>query len=605
MNDEKVVVEEITEISIETVEIEQDGSSDSIDSDQVSSWTAFFIGYALIIANIAVRVYCGLYMIISDCDESYNYWEPLNRITRGFGKETWEYSPAYAIRSYAYLLPYYLVSGPFRDYNHLMGLKLPSYAEFYFIRVVALAGFTAFSELKIYGSVKRNFSQTSANWYLLFTTFAPGMSHSSVALLPSAFAMTWINWGTASALNVLSDVNTLEVVKPSIHAIFCFLVAGLFGWPFALAIGIPFGLFTLRARYQTPPLTRIVFACWGLLPALVIILLVVDSYFYSRDFLFVPFNIVLYNVFAIDGEGPEIFGVEDFSYYILNLALNFNIVFVLGYLGAVVNPYLSNQKHRAAFGASVPILVWSFIFFRQPHKEERFLYPIYSLICLSASIFTTDVLKLVRLVITLKFVSRALITLSSLLYILVSTSRILALVNEYSAPLTTATIFNEMESQNPSPPSQLVNVCVGREWYHFPTSFFLPDNHRLRFVQSGFDGLLPGDFKENVSLKEAASFYPEGMNSKNLFSADKVVTLDECDYYIDNTSPVNSKTGEPELVKNSLVDPNWETLTCESIADPSHEGFNLGRVFYIPLILRELIPLEKHEMDYCVFRRSV
>lgn len=597
MNDEKVVVEEI---SIETVEVvETLAVSESIDS----SWTAFFIGHFLVLANVLVRVHCGLYMIIADCDETYNYWEPLNRIARGFGKETWEYSPAYAIRSYAYLIPYYLVSAPFRDYDHLMGLKLPAYAVFYFIRVVALAGFTAFSELKVYRSVKRNFSQSTANWYLLFTTFAPGMSHASVALLPSSFAMTWINWGTASALDVLSDENTMAVVAPSIHAIFCFLVAGLFGWPFALAIGIPFGLFTLRARYQTPPLTRIVFAGWAMLPALVLVLIAVDSYFYSRDVLFVPFNIVLYNVFSIEGEGPEIFGVEDLSYYLLNLALNFNVVFVLGYLGAVINPYVCAKKHRAAFGASVPILVWSFIFFRQPHKEERFLYPIYSLICLSAAIFTSDVLQFVRSFITLKVVSRALIALSSLLYISVSTSRILALVNEYSAPLTTAAVFHDLETKNPT--SEIVNVCVGREWYHFPTSFFLPDNYRLRFVQSGFDGLLPGDFKENVSLKEAASVYPEGMNSRNMFSADKVVSLDVCDYYIDNTSPVNPESGEPEMVKNSAVHPSWEIVTCEPIADPSHGEFNLGRVFYIPSILSDFIPTEKHQMDYCVFKRHV
>lgn len=603
MNDEKVVVEEI---SIETFEVEEiHPSSESIDSTPPSSWTSYFVGHILVFANIIVRIYCGLYMIISDCDETYNYWEPLNLITRGFGKETWEYSPGYAIRSYAYLIPYYLVSGPFRDYNHLMGLNFPSYAVFYFIRIVALAGFTAFSELKIYGSVKKNFSQSTANWFLLFTTFAPGMSHASIALLPSSFAMTWINWGTASALHVLSDENSLAVVGPSIHAIFCFLVAGLFGWPFALAIGIPFGLFTLRARYQTPPLTRIVFACWAILPALVLVLIAVDSYFYSRDVLFVPFNIVLYNVFSVEGEGPEIFGVEDFSYYILNLALNFNVVFILGYLGAVINPYVCAKKYRAAFGASVPILVWSFIFFRQAHKEERFLYPIYSLICLSAAIFTSDVLQLVRFLITLKFVSRALIALSSLLYILISMSRILALVNEYSAPLTTATVFHDVELKNPSPPSEIMNVCVGREWYHFPTSFFLPDNYRLRFVKSGFDGLLPGDFKENVSLKEAASVYPEGMNSRNKFSADKVVSFDVCDYYIDNTSPVNPETGEPEMVKDSAINPAWEIVTCESIADPSHNEFNLGRVFYIPKFLREYIPADKHQMDYCVFKRKV
>lgn len=596
--DEKVVVEEI---SIETLEIEVIADENKHEQLPVS-WILTGIAVILPLVNLAVRVYCGLYMIISDCDETYNYWEPLNLIARGFGKETWEYSPAFALRSYGYLIPYYLVTFPFRDWDHLMGLKLPAYMMFYFIRVVALAGFTAFSEFKLYRSVRRNFSQSTANWYLMFTTFAPGMSHASVALLPSSFAMTWINWGTASALDVLSDANTLAVVGPTIHAIVCFLVAGIVGWPFALAIGIPFGLFTLRLRSHTPPLTRIVFALWAIFPIMVVSLLVVDSYFYDRKALFVPFNIVFYNVFANEGEGPEIFGTEPFSYYILNLALNFNVVFILGALGAVLNPYIATLKYRASFGASIPILVWCFVFFRQKHKEERFLYPIYSLICLSGAIFTSEMVKLVRQFISLKFVTRFLIAISSILYITVSVSRILALVNTYSAPLTTATVFHELETRQPT--SEIVNVCVGREWYHFPTSFFLPDNYRLRFVQSGFDGLLPGDFKENVSLKEAASAYPSGMNPTNTFSADKVVPFEVCDYYIDNTSPINVETGEPEMVKNNTVDPAWETVVCEPIADPSFSGFDLGRIFYIPEPLREFIPTKQHTMDYCVFQRK-
>lgn len=561
------------------------------------SFLSKFIGVLLILANVAVRVYCGLYMIISDCDETYNYWEPLNRIARGFGKQTWEYSPAYAIRSYAYLIPYYLITNPLRDFDLLTGETLLPSAMFYYIRVVGLAGFTAYAEIKLYWAVRRNFSNYTANWFLLFSTFAPGMAHASVALLPLSWAMTWITLGTALAIEVLGDVNDLSVVGPSIKAISCFLTAGLFGWPFALAIGIPFGLFTLRARYQTPPLTRIVFAGWAIFPAMVIFLICVDSYFYSRDALFVPFNIVLYNVFSGEGEGPEIFGVEPFLYYLLNLALNFNVVLVLGYLGAVVIPYTSSkaEHYRSAFGASVPILVWSFIFFRQPHKEERFLYPIYTLICLSAAIFTARVWKFLRESVFLRMVSRVLVLLSVALYITLSGSRILSLVYNYSAPLTTAAVFLEIENENAT--TGIQNVCIGREWYHFPTSFFLPDNYRLRFVKSGFDGLLPGDFEENVSIKQAASIYPAGINAKNIFSEDKVVPFDTCDFYIDNSSPVPA--GEPDVFGNAA----WKAIACEKIADPSSTEFNLKRILHIPTILDKYIPGSNEQMDYCVFQR--
>ena len=40
--------------------------------------------------------------------------------------------------------------------------------------------------------------------------------------------------------------------------------------------------------------------------------------------------------------------------------------------------------------------------------------------------------------------------------------------------------------------SDVVSVCVGDEWYRYPSSFFLPgSSYRLQFVKSGFDGMLP------------------------------------------------------------------------------------------------------------------
>ena len=33
----------------------------------------------------------------------YNFWEPLHYLDRGYGFQTWETSPLYAIRSWAYI----------------------------------------------------------------------------------------------------------------------------------------------------------------------------------------------------------------------------------------------------------------------------------------------------------------------------------------------------------------------------------------------------------------------------------------------------------------------------------------------------------------------
>jgi len=45
-----------------------------------------------------------MYSNIQDCDEVFNFWEPLHYLDRGHGFQTWETSPAFAIRSWAYIL---------------------------------------------------------------------------------------------------------------------------------------------------------------------------------------------------------------------------------------------------------------------------------------------------------------------------------------------------------------------------------------------------------------------------------------------------------------------------------------------------------------------
>ncbi|KAF7581201.1 Alg9-like mannosyltransferase family protein [Clavispora lusitaniae] len=564
------------------------------------------LGTLLLALNIAVRIYSGLYMIISDCDETFNYWEPLNLIFRGFGKQTWEYSPAYAIRSYAFLIPYYILTFPLRDYIHLTGAQLPASAFFYYIRVVLLCGFTSFTEFRLFKSAKRNFGSHTANWFLLFSTVSTGMSHAGVALLPSSFAMNWVAWGISHALDAVTLENTLTCVWPSVYAIACFLIAGLVGWPFALALGVPFGMFTASLRFQSPPLVRIVIYCSIFAFALCGVLMTLDSFFYSRKMLFVPMNIVLYNVFAGEGEGPEIFGVEPFSYYAKNLFLNFNVISVAGYLGAALNPLLSKNQLKAALGVSLPLFVWSFIFFSQPHKEERFLYPIYPLISLSGSIFASTVFGNAQMLLKSKWLVRFISFSSMVLIAVVSLLRTVNLVENYSAPLKASAVFFNESILNDT--TEIQNVCIGREWYHFPTSFFLPDNYRLRFVSSGFDGLLPGDFPEDMTLREAASAFPSGMNSKNIFSPEKLVHFSTCDYFIDNTSPVDTTKGEVQIVSMEngeiITDNDWDVLDCQKIIDPAGSHHGLGRLLYIPESLRTVVPNSVEYMDFCVLRRK-
>lgn len=55
--------------------------------------------YVFLTANLIA----ALFAPIQDCDETYNYWEPTHYLSHGYGRQTWEYSPEYSIRSWFYI----------------------------------------------------------------------------------------------------------------------------------------------------------------------------------------------------------------------------------------------------------------------------------------------------------------------------------------------------------------------------------------------------------------------------------------------------------------------------------------------------------------------
>lgn len=55
-------------------------------------------------ALLSARFCAAIWSHISDCDETFNYWDPLHYLVYGHGLQTWEYDPKFALRSYTYLL---------------------------------------------------------------------------------------------------------------------------------------------------------------------------------------------------------------------------------------------------------------------------------------------------------------------------------------------------------------------------------------------------------------------------------------------------------------------------------------------------------------------
>lgn len=52
---------------------------------------------------LAASLVAALFAPIQDCDETFNYWEPTHYLSHGYGLQTWEYSPDFAIRSWLYI----------------------------------------------------------------------------------------------------------------------------------------------------------------------------------------------------------------------------------------------------------------------------------------------------------------------------------------------------------------------------------------------------------------------------------------------------------------------------------------------------------------------
>lgn len=547
------------------------------------------------VLNFAFHLLASMRMLnvlnspIQDCDEVYNYLEPLNFITRGFGKETWEYSPIYAIRSYAYLLPLSIVLKPFTilsDYFQLF----PSWRLFYLIRSL-IVSFTVYSEYQLYKSLKSTFNNKNyANWYLLFTLVSTGYSHASVSLLPSNLAMNCTTLSLAYLINFTKSKKT----RHSLLSIKWLIIGTLWGWPFIAALGIPLIIYILSTASKIM-LNR--FILWSFVAFFfnLVVIMQIDYSFYHKTMV-VPLNIVLYNVINTNElRGPDIFGTEPIEYYIFNLLLNFNLISIFAYFGLILIPILSNFKKINDTGLNFKGLIiilsglalWSVVFFNQPHKEERFLYPVYSFINVSAAITVQFLLNTLAIILNLifnskliKLIQKALIYSLILMISIISIFKTISLSQNYTG-------YIELYKYLPTDTTSEVNICTSREWYHYPSSFFLPSNYRLKFTKSTFNGLLPGDFLESESIFNGVRAIPEGMNDLNQFDASKLSSIEDCNYFIDINEKINEEIGEINFWESD----NWELINQINVIN-SNKSFGLSKLIWLPSFIKNI----KHKL---------
>jgi len=237
----------------------------------------------------------------------------------------------------------------------------------------------------------------------------------------------------------------------------------------------------------------------------------------------------------------------------------------------------------------LPLYIWLLIFFSQPHKEERFLFVVYPLICfhcalslhflqgISESVFSfiLQVSFLILFFFPISFSllfsfvlcsffhtvfpfsnpipflfffflnllktqpsetrkwGQSMVFMALFLFTCLGLSRIASSYYNYHSSLDIYSSLSTNEELRELSAQGQVNLCVGKEWYRFPSHFFLPNsNITLQFLKSDFTGQLPKYFEEGPN---ATWIIPTDMNDENLEEPSRYVSLTI--YWLSNPPP--------------------------------------------------------------------
>ncbi|KAK0715266.1 Alg9-like mannosyltransferase family-domain-containing protein [Lasiosphaeris hirsuta] len=557
---------------------------------------------------LAANLVAALFSPIQDCDETFNYWEPTHYLSHGYGLQTWEYSPDFAIRSWLYVGLHAIVG----NIRRLLP-QSNKVAEFYFVRYV-LAFACAFCQTLMWRAICLALSPRVGLIFIIALVSSPGNFHSSTAYLPSSFAMYMAMAGAAAFINWRGGIKTSQ-------GMFWFAVGGIFGWPFAIALCAPFvseeaffALFSDKDRFFEAAIR--IFR--GVMSTFVLVFfdVCINTFFY-RKVEAVSWNIIKYNIFSSTG-GPELYGTEPWHFYFKNLALNFNVWFILALLSLplfLLQKLFSSSAGTFQSGLRTvvflsPFYMWLAIFTLQPHKEERFMYPAYPFLALNAALGAHTLLTAFgnadpktlagKIPAKLKLLA---VFLAFTLSVDVGLARVWGLYSAYSAPMTLYTPLDEMGSRGDS-------ICFGKEWYRFPSSYFLPNDMRAKFVRSEFRGLLPGEFSEartGFGFWSGTWLPTIGLNDRNEEDVGKYVDLKACSFLVDTQYPEQQKQlgwkappAEPDFVADTK---RWEEVKCVPFLDAANTPF-LARALWVPDL--KVIPerFKRKWGQHCLLRQK-
>jgi len=376
---------------------------------------------------------------------------------------------------------------------------------------------------------------------------------------------------------------------------------GLFlGWPFCVVLTLPLAIDII---YRSGFFRVLI---WGIYSIFLFLApMVAVDYYYYKKILIAPLNIIIYNVFSSSG-GPELYGVEPWTYYFFNGFLNFNLIFVLALLSLPI--IILGNVRKGTNGPKLDVLVyiapmylWLSLMLKMAHKEERFLFVIYHVICVSGAlslvIIEEESLKILAKIFPKK---TKIVTIGKMIHVMVwllfmvigllCISRVVSLTVNYNAPLHAYHHLYDQEFQGghrlqPSIDGKPINeykICSGKEWYRFPSNFFLPSSKfQLNFVESSFTGQLP---KPYSTSKNGTWIIPTDMNDLNKQEMSRYVNLSQCHYLVDFEFPSQSEPFYSQMTE-------WETIAQYPFLDAENSNKFL-RAFYVPTL----------SPKYCTYR---
>ncbi|KAH9778966.1 Dol-P-Man:Man(6)GlcNAc(2)-PP-Dol alpha-1,2-mannosyltransferase [Citrus sinensis] len=387
-----------------------------------------------------------------------------------------------------------------------------------------------------------------------------GCFFASTSFLPSSFSMY--------AISLASGFFLLEKYAMAVAV----SAAGvILGWPFSILAFLPVVFYSLARRFKQA------FLAGAATSVTLLALSVFVDYQYYRRWTSSVLNLVVYNV--VGGGESHLYGIEGPLYYLRNAFNNFNFGFVLALLFVGILP-IARKKYAPGLVVVVsPVYIWLLFMSMQPHKEERFLYPIYPLICVAASAVIESFPDIFRdkydpnanfvMVTTAKVLRPFVLGL----ILCASHSRTFSLVNGYAAPIE---VYKILQHHDDAGPGSV--VCVGSEWHRYPSSFFIPNYiGEVRWLDDGFRGLLPLPFNSTVGGTSAAPSY---FNNKNKASDQQFLQdVEACTFLVE------LQLNRPYPSRGSDLS-KWEPIAALPYLDREFSP-PLYRSFFIPYLWQQ------------------